>query len=80
MATFELTLKERKDGSSYITCEALPGFHYILWPNDDIETTLKPAFSEFLALYEAARIRARQRLRLRPRQTPRGFTAELEVA
>lgn len=77
---YELIAETRGNGSIYITGETLPGFHYILWPGDDIEATLLPAFAEFLAMYEAARIRdvRQRRLKLHPRS--RGYTAELEVA
>lgn len=59
MATYELNSSGRADGSIYITCDALPGFHFILWPGDKPETTLEPALTEFIARYEAARIRDR---------------------
>jgi hypothetical protein len=81
--TYELKGSEREDGSIYLTCEALPGFHYILAKGDDIETTLLPAFREFLALYLSARIKKTMPT-FRPipqgRFPQRGFTAEVEFA
>ena len=47
---YELRASEREDGSIYYTCLALPGFHFILAPGEDIQKVLIPAFKQFLGL------------------------------
>ena len=55
--TFELDGSEREDGSTYFRCETLPGFHFVLARGEDIETTLKPALKDFLAMFLSASVK-----------------------
>lgn len=55
--TLDLTGNERANGSMYFTCEELPGFHFILAPEEDIDSTLIPALKEFMALHLTYKIR-----------------------
>jgi hypothetical protein len=80
-----LNATEREDGSCYYTSPDFPGFHYIMAPGEAAQTTLIPAFQEYLSLSaRLARPTFRQKERAEeqymPRHAPRRFTAELEFA
>lgn len=47
----EAGCKRRDDGSLYIQLKSLPGFHFILPNNEDVEVALLPALEHFLGLY-----------------------------
>jgi hypothetical protein len=50
---YELTEHPREDGTLYLTCSALPGFHFILAPGEPANNVL-PALREFDRLYQEA--------------------------
>ncbi len=78
---FRLSATEREDGSIYYTCPDIPGFHYIMARGETPQTTLIPAFQEFLSLSaRTAQPTIRQMERETERFAPRRFTAELEFA
>jgi hypothetical protein len=52
-----LTGTERSDGSYHITSEQLPGFHFILGPDEKPEDALVKAATDFLLMYYSAKLR-----------------------
>jgi hypothetical protein len=51
---FELIEHPRPDGSVYLTCTVLPGFHFILPAGEATDVALIPALREFARLYREA--------------------------
>jgi hypothetical protein len=63
-----LTGLARSDGSYHITSEQLPGFHFILGPDEKPEDALVQAATDFLLMYYSAKLRqAKPVLRQRSR-------------
>ena len=87
--TFDLEGREREDGSVYYTCADLPGFHFILGPEESIDEILAPALKDFAIRYLAGRMADSMPTFFRPtrqekagleRAAPRKLMAEFACA
>ena len=82
----ELSGEQRADGSYHLKSDDLPGFHFIVGPDEkqaDFEAALSDALLAFIPRYADAKARQRYAAsdlkitRSRPRMN---FTAELQLA
>jgi hypothetical protein len=47
---YEFNEGKRPDGTSYLTCTALPGFHLIVSADENAEEVVRPILVQFLEL------------------------------
>lgn len=69
----------RDDGNTYYTIRGLPGFHFILGPEESAETVMLPTLVQFFAHYLAAAI-VRERGAAQARGRLRGIEEAAQVA